>query len=358
MEDVIHKSPRLSETSWLLKQQKMADEKIDNAMRSCGFCEIVLPEEQLNKYPATLLFWARICRVLLIFFIVFCVLGLMTGWLLEGSMTLLEEIDSKKEIAAPSVAICPQPWGSSFTSDKLTVNDAHILEIPGGKKGKAVTWSLDQCPSAGGRLAACRCVNLEQNVLHMPEGKRGQVDHLDYISLSVGGLANEGGGSPIAFGFYAEGLPPQQWTYSEVGHITEGDLRLEEVATGKTEFSDGTSIPRFSYSKTGDTAAPGGQTTFIFGYDKYLSYVLSSFASKFSFFAMMTLLITCCAAINNFGLFDILFPEKSETAELEPNICLRFICQPCCVCCRPTDEDEIAKDPLLKLTPSSKDSSV
>jgi len=348
MDEVIKKSPRISEKSWLMKQQSMVDEKVDGAMRSCGFCEIILPEEQLSKYPASLLFWARACRVMLIFFITFCVMGLLIGWALEGSMTLLEEIDSKKEIAAPSVAICPQPWGSTFTTDKLTVTDAHTFEIPGGKKGKTVKFVLDQCPSADGRLAMCRCVNLEQNVLHM-HGKRGEIDYLDYISLSMGGLANEGGSSQIAFGFFTEGLPPQQWTYSEVGHIMEGDLRLEEVATGKTEFSDGTAVARFTFRKTGDSKAPGGQTVFVFGYDKYLSYVLSSFASKFSFFAMMTLLITCCAAINNFGLFDIIFPEKSETAELEPNVCLRFICQPCCICCRSNDEDEAAKDPLLSV---------
>jgi hypothetical protein len=344
MEDVITITPKLSEQSWLLKQQKMVDTKVDGAMRSCDCCELVLPAVQLQEYPATTLCVARVCRIMLIFFIFFCVTGLLVGYMLEGSMTLLEEIDSKKELAAPSLAICPQPWGASFTSEKLTVVDAHLLEIPGGQKGKEVKWALDQCPSADGRMAQCKCVNLEQNVLHM-HGKRGEIDYLDYISLTLSGLANEGGSPQIAFGFFVEGLPPQQWTYSEVGHITEGDLRHEEVATGKTEFSDGTSVPRFTFRKTGDTAAPAGQTIFVFGYDKYLAYVLSSFASKFSFFAVMTLLITCCAAINNFGLFDIMFPEKSETAELEPNICLRCLFQPCCSCCRPVEDEA---DPLLK----------
>jgi hypothetical protein len=343
MEDIVKFSPRISEKSWLLKQQKMVDQKVDSAMRSCDFCELVLPAEQLQEYPATLLCWARVCRIMLIFFICFCVTGLLLGWAMEGSMTLLEEIDSKTELASPSLAICPQPWGDTFTSEKMAVVDAHQFEIPGGQKGPTVKWTLEQCPTLGGRLEKCRCVNLEQNTLHM-HGKRGDIDYLDYISLSLSGLANEGGSTQLAFGFFLEGLPPQQWTYSEVGHITEGDLRMEEVATGKTEFSDGTSIPRFTFRKTGDTAAPAGQTTFVFGYDKYLSYVMSNFASKFSFFAIMTILITCCAAINNFGLFDILFPEKSETAELEPNICLRLLCQPCCDCCRP-HEDEA--DPLL-----------
>lgn len=320
------------------------DKKVDESMRSCDCCELVLPAAQLQEYPATLLCFARVCRIFLIFFIFFCVTGLILGYLLEGSMTLVEEIDSKRELTAPSLAICPQPWGGDFTAEKLAIVDAHLIEIPGGKKGKAVNWAMDQCPAAGGRLDKCRCINFEQNTLHM-HGKRGNIDYLDYISLTMSGLANEDGSSQIAFGFYMEGMPPQQWTYSEVGHITEGDLRHEEVAEGKTEFSDGTAVPRYTFRKTGDTAAPAGQTIFVFGYDKYLAYVLSSFASKFSFFAVMTLLITCCAAINNFGLFDIVFPEKSETAELEPNVCLRCFFQPCCSCCRPVPEEE---DPLLK----------
>ena len=44
---------------------------------------------------------------------------------------------------------------------------------------------------------------------------------------------------------------------------------------------------------------------------------------RFSVFAIMTILITFCAAINNFGLFDIFFPEKVdelEPAQLEPNM--------------------------------------
>ena len=94
----------------------------------------------------------------------------------------------------------PQPWGSSFTSDKLVVTDAHIFEIPGGKKGTKAKHTIDQCPSAGGRLALCRCINLEQNVLHFPKGtKRGEAEYFDYISLTTEGLANEGASTQIAY---------------------------------------------------------------------------------------------------------------------------------------------------------------
>jgi hypothetical protein len=333
----------LSESTCLLRQQKMVDTKVESVMDYCGgntWCEIVLAKEQLSDYPASLLCFARGCRVILMFFIFFCVFGLMSAWLLEGSLTLVEEMDTKKELAVPSLALCPQPWGSEFSGD-LTVTDANVVQIPGGKVSSQVEWNTATCPNDGGRMSGCKCIFLEDNLLHI-HGKRGELEYFDYVRVTLGPLANAGGTKQLAFGFYAQGLVPQQWTYADVGQLVEGDLKLEEVATGKTEFSDGESTPRFVFRKTGATASADGRTTFVFGYDKYLSYVINSFASKYSFFAMMTVLITCCAAINNFGLFEIMFPEKAETAELQPNPCLQAVFAPMCACCRPVEDIEKA----------------
>jgi len=198
----------------------------------------------------------------------------------------------------------------------------------------------------GALLDGCFCVNLEQNILHF-RGERGNVKDLDYVSLTLANLENANLlNKQFAFGFYLAGMVPQQWTYGDTGQILEGDLRSEEVATGKTEFSDGTAVARFAFRKSGATQSPDGVTTLVFGYDKYLSYVMASFASKYSFFAMMTLVITCCAAINNFGLFEIVFPERSEDGppELEPNLALRSILGYCCYCCMPTPEAQKADD--------------
>merc|ERR1719231_1370156 len=149
-----------------------------------------------------------------------------------------------------------------------------------------------------------------------------------------------------AFGFYLGGMLPQQWSYGDTGQILEGDLRSEEVAEGKTEFSDGTAVSRFAFRKSGASQSPDGVTTLVFGYDKYLSYVIASFGSKYSFFAMMTLIITCCAAINNFGLFEIVFPESNEDGppELEPNLFIRRIFGSCCYCCNVTSEAQEKED--------------
>ena len=51
-----------------------------------------MADEQLEDFPAATLLCARVCRLLLLFFIIFCVLGLISGWLFEGDMTLMEEV--------------------------------------------------------------------------------------------------------------------------------------------------------------------------------------------------------------------------------------------------------------------------
>jgi len=325
-----------------LKQQKMADRQIEKFNRNCGgghdgWCQYVVADEQLEDFPAATLLCARVCRLLLLFFIIFCVLGLISGWLFEGDMTLMEEVITKNEMPLPNVAICPQPWGSTFTGNLMGVESAEMIQVPGGKNVGKAKYTETTCPPSEGRLLYCSCVDLSENVIE-PHGKRGELAYFDYIKLRLS-AENDSPAFQFALGFYAGDVSPQQWSYVTEGHIVEGDVKMEEVATGKTEFSDGESVARFNFRVTGDAPAEDGMTTLVFGYDKYLSFVISSFASKWSFFAMMTLLITFCAAINNFQLFELTFPEKSETSALEPAPCFRFMCF-CFVCCHPKDEGE------------------
>lgn len=334
-------TPRADEKTWLIQQQRMADGKLDGCVRSCGgapdgWCQYVVADEQLEDYPKSTLCFARMCRLMLIFFITFCVLGLCTGWALEGSMTLMEEVNTKSEMPLPNIALCPQPWGSQFAGGKLSVESAQMIQLPGGKPGGQAEFMEESCPTSDGRLSGCTCINLGENIVK-PHGKRGELTYFDYIEMKVSG-ENESPAHQWAFGFYSDGMVPQQWSYASEGHVVEGDVKMEEVATGKTEFSDGEAIPRYTFRVTGDGQSPDGTTTFVFGYDKYLSFVIASFESKFSFFAIMTLMITFCAAINNFGIFELAFPEKSETASLEPNVCFRMVCGACCICCHPVEE--------------------
>lgn len=323
----------------------MADKGLFGCMQKCGggkdgWCQYVVASEQMEGYPASTLLFARVCRLLLLFFITFCVLGLVTGWLLEGSMTLLEEVNTKDKMPLPNIALCPQPWGSRFAGDKLSVDSAQMIQLPGGKLGGQAEYFEEACPPSSGRLDTCTCVNLAQNIVK-PEGKRGELEYFDYVQMKLSG-ENDSPAHQWAFGFYSSGMVPQQWSYMSEGHIVEGDVKMEEVATGKTEFSDGFSVPRYTFRVTGEAQSPDGTTTLMFGYDKYLSFVMASFNSKFSFFALMTMLITFCAAINNFGIFELAFPEKSESAILEPNVCFRMMCGACCVCCQPLPDGEHA----------------
>jgi len=316
------------------------DASIDRNCMGEGTCaqwgELIVPRDQFEDYPATTVLLARACKVVLLFFILICVTALISAWIFEGKVSFVEEIDQAPFLPAPKVAICPQPWGSQFPQG-FKVQDAKLIEIPGGETSQDVEWSTQDCALISGRLEGCSCLDFSENAL-APHGKRGQLEYLDYIRLRF-----ETGDtrSQFAFGFYSESMLPQQWSYGTLGHAIEGDIRSEEVAEGKTEFTEGTAVTRFAFRVSGDGPAGDGSTTLIFGYDKYVTYIVSSYGSKFSIFVIMTVLITFCAAINNFGLFDIFFPEKSDTAKLEPNLCLIGCC-PCCICCTEEANEEEA----------------
>lgn len=338
-------TPRPDENTWLFRQQVMLDEGVEKMSRTCGggrygWCQYIVHEDQLGDYPASTLCCARICRAMLYVFIIFCCVGLVTGWFMEGSMTMGEEINTMNKMSLPNIALCPQPWGSKFAGGKVTVESAEMIELPGGNTLGRAEYTEQACPPSRGRMDTCSCVQLSDNIVQ-PHGKRGELDYFDYITIKISG-ENDSPAHQWALGFYSVGVVPQQWSYVTEGHVVEGDVRREEVATGKTEFSDGESVPRYVFRVTGDAISDDGTTTLTFGYDKYLSYVIASFSNKFSFFALMTLMITFFAALNNFGLFELVFPEKQESAELEPNVCFRFVCF-LCLCCHPRQDKEDAE---------------
>jgi len=333
-------SQKPTETTWLIQQQEMLDKKVDLFNRSCGgdaegWCQHVVADEQLENYPACTLLIARVCRMFLIFFVAMCCFGLISGWLLEGSMSLAEEIVTMDKMDLPNIAICPQPWGAEFAGKRLTVEYAEMFEMPEGsnKKLGQAAYREEKCPRVPGsedRLEKCMCYNLRDNHVK-PHGKRGELTFFDYIRMSFSG-ENDSLNDEWAFGFYSNPeWEPQQWSYVTEGYILHGDVKMEQVATGGPS---GSVVDRFIFRVTGESRSEDGTTILVFGYDKYLSYVITSFENKFTLFAMMSVLIAFCAAINNFGLFEIAFPEKSESAHLEPNLCFQYACC-CCICCQP-----------------------
>jgi len=268
----------------------------------------------------------------------------MTAWLFEGKLSFIEEIDQAPWLPAPKLVICPQPWGASF-SQPVSVQETYLVEVPGGQKETQVEWMEHDCEKISDRIKRCSCLDFSENEL-APHGKRGQMEYIDYIKLSFSAKNDDVNTQQFAFGFYTEQMP-QQWSYGTLGHAVEGDIRYEEVAEGKTEFTEGTAVDRYAFRVSGDGPTQDGHTSLIFGYDKFLVYVMASFTSKFSVFAIVTVFVTFCAAINNFGLFEIAFPEKAETSALEPSCFLRVLCS-CCISCveqraPPPLEDDVEK---------------
>jgi len=284
-------------------------------------------------YEPTLL-WARACKGCLVFFVFVCVMGLLTGFLFKGEIGLLEEMNSVEEMALPKVALCPQPWGSRFAIEPV-LEKADLLTIPtGAHTSVASNYSTTRCPAHAER---CRCYDFTAVSLRPKARDRaGEYSEWQYLRLEFQAANAADDNEQYAFGFYAEDILPQTWSYATLGYITEGDISAEEVAHGKTEFTDGEPSSRFSFRRTGESENHGGRSVLLVGYDVFLLYVIASVGSKWSMFALVTLLITFCAAVNNFGLFEIVFPDQQGDGEPAPLVVsplLTVIFSPCCVFC-------------------------
>jgi hypothetical protein len=332
------------------RMQQQADHVVEKIMEKCGgdtWCQYLVDKRQFEEYPAMTLLVARVIRAALGFFIVVCVVALVVSYFFEGKITTLEEIDQQEFMQAPNLAVCPQPWGTKFQGEGMFVHGATMIQVPSAPnyQPKELQFNRTDCSFLSDRMGTCQCFDFTHVFLH-PHGERGDLQFFDYIRLEFDAKSDPKQTSQYAFGFYPPNMrPPQQWSYAELGSVSEGDIRYEEVAHGKTEFTEGTTEPRFGFSSRGFAPNPGGRTVLVFGYNKFLAFITSSFTERFSIFAIMTVLITFCAAINNFGLFDIFFPEKvseEDPTQLEPNMCCVMVFGSCCTLCTPKAEQEAA----------------
>lgn len=333
--------------------QMQADEKFNKMVDKLGiepYMNRVIDKRQFDDYPKTTLFVARLCKGCLVFFVVLCCIGLITGFLFQGSLELLEEVNQVDSFNAPKLALCAQPWGERFKAEPK-LNRVDFVSIPSGEISELppANYTSIKCPR---EASGCHCVDMTSVLLKPRKGSRaGEYQTWQYLRVDFEAANSDPNESQYAFGFYSEDVLPQQWTYSNLGSISEGDITAEEVAHGKTEFTDGEPCPRFSFRFTGQSPSKDGRSVLMFGYDVFLLYVIASVGSKWSVFSLLTLLITFCAAVNNFGLFEIIFPEKlddEDPAQLEPNPVLATVCGMCCIFCKTKAELEGKDDPELE----------
>lgn len=337
----------------IAETQAAMDKRVDNIVNALGaekYLNQLLNRKQAESLYPTTLFVARLCKGCLIFFVVVCTMGLLTGFLFQGSLELLEEINQVDAFEAPKLMLCPQPWGHKFAV-RPHVSKAAIVAIPGGEQSplaeetKHQPGNFTHIPCAP-EASQCHCLDFTSVTLRPKEGARaGEYDYWPYLRVEFQAAnAGEAPGEQYAFGFYAlDHLMPQTWSYSRLGYVTQGDVSAEEVAAGKTEFTDGEPCPRYGFRRTGEqiNKHADGRTVLIFGYDVFMLYVIATVGSKWSVFSLVTLCLLFCAAINNFGLFDILFPEQldeDDPAQLMPNPILTTLCGRCCMCLKPKEE--------------------
>lgn len=325
------------------KASTSADKHVDTAITAVGmnaaWCEHVVDSRQFAEYPATTLLVARVCKVTLVFFICLAVFALMSDWLFGGTLGLMDEVIQVNSLSGPRVALCAQPWGTKFAASGVS---AGLVTVPTGKTSQlsGANYSSVACPPA---ISGCSCLDFT-SINFAAHGKRGELTEWQYVDLAFDGKNALAGEDQYALGFFEGKKLPQTWTYANLGRRLEGDLRYEEVVHGQTEFTDGEAESRIAFRVTGESHRQLANTQVQFGYDKFLIYSLSAYSGRYGIIAVLSVLLMLCAAVNNFGLFDIFFPEKldeDDPAQLSVSPMFSAFCS-CCVCCVPLSEKEIA----------------
>merc|ERR1719201_2130443 len=81
------------------------------------FCnQWVVDESQFSEMedPHAALMCARALRVFLIIFITMSTIGLCVGFVMKGALENPMATEGQRSMDAPSVVVCPSPWGSEF----------------------------------------------------------------------------------------------------------------------------------------------------------------------------------------------------------------------------------------------------
>lgn len=316
------------------RAEQAMDSWVDYFVAKCGgaWCNYLVDKRQFEEYPASTLLCARIAKIVLYVSVVMLLITLTVSTFMEGTITTIEEVDQKEMLAIPNMAVCALPWGGGHTTS-LTPT-VGVVQVPDNGGSKPASVEKLKCSSVSSMLSSCECFGFK-GLSFKPHGKRGKLDYFEYVRFQFKTPKNTTS-NQFAFSFYESHIP-QQWNYAAYGDETEGDVRSEEVAEGKTEFTDGTPISRFSFRHSGQGPSTDGSTVLVFGYDKFVTYVLATYSSRWNVFTVVTIVIAFCAAINNLGLFEIMFPEKldeEDPAQLEPNHCCQYFCS-CFACCNP-----------------------
>jgi len=304
--------------------------------------DYVIHENQFDRYGSTMLMFARVMKCILIFFVGMSTACLVIGFL-TGTIETVEQVEQYNHLPAPGVVLCPAE-GWKFKS--IEIKKVEYGQVPTGEIGFQEIQFKKERPVSAHLAERCEMIKLNQEMY--PRGEAGHYESFDRIRISYmikykprDGHEDERTPKTYYLGFFSEeGMVPQQWSLFPVGKLVTGNIEFNQIAKGKTEFTEGTTTDVFDFRSTGVADNYYDLTSVEYGYDKYVCFVLSSFKSMWSFFAIITFILLFSTGLNNFGLFEICFPETSEEGnppELEPNIMCQM-CGLCCQCCRPLED--------------------
>lgn len=291
---------------------------------------------------------ARVLRMFLIFFIITSTLGLIVGFVLKASLAAPMETEQYSVLDAPSVILCPSPWGSQFLGFSVKAVSKGIIPGSGFVPLPTTNWTamdfdtefakvVDKKGNSLDRpqfLVGCKHIQLNGVLLH-PLGKVAQYTGFETISVRFNAQTEDG---RVNFGFgNGDNEMPQRWSYGSLGMSITGEIKYDQVNVGASEVSEGTPRSILNFSPSG-SANLGSDTELNYYFGYFMVRVLSAQAKGLTVFSIVAFVLLVAAAVNNCGLFELFFveyvPDDEPPPALVPNILCQSVCGRCCAACR------------------------
>jgi hypothetical protein len=329
--------------------------QIDSKKRARNFCErFVVASHQFETMedPGGALLCARILRMVLIITVVTALLSLIIAFVIKHALPGggVVEMSQVSSLPAPSVMICPSPWGSRFRS--FQVASVQEGSTPGGEAFHDVDFDVKDVNMQAllgndfladiehlgqgddlGVLEKCHRVMLSLD-LH-PHGHPGTYTAFDTVRVGFRASTVDGN---FNFGFFNDdGKLPQVWSFASLNDHTTGYINYDQLNIGKNEMVSGVPHSNLAFQNAGHANSTRGMTELEFYYRYFMVRNVAGQDDRVGAYIIISFLLLMVAAINNCGIFDILFVEHvphGEEPPLEPNALFRAMCGPCFSSCR------------------------
>lgn len=319
------------------------DKKLPPRMRAF-LNDWVVATHQFDRMenPAGALTCARVLRSFLIFFIVMSTTGLIIGFVLKGKLESPIGSEQVQSAVAPSVVLCPSPWGSRFRP--LIIASVDEGKTP-GNHWLPTDYNLTDFNSTLGNeseaaLEGCKQVEIASRL--KPLGLVASYTAYDTVRVSLAAHTEDG---YFYFGFTNADCPlPQRWSTASLGSRTVGQILYDQFNIGASDVSEGVPRAILGFKSMGNSPmGSSGQTQLEFFYGYFMIRVLAAQSSGITVFAVVAFMLLVAASLANCGLFDLFFleyvPDDEPPPDLVPNMFCQVVCGKMFSSCRRRKEE-------------------